>query len=132
VREAPRSGLVTAGVLLTAIPWGISALTALSFNFKNESGYLLIPFAGPWMTLGRRNYGNCDSESSSTETWACVANPFVVMGLIVDGVLQVAGGSLLLTGYVATTKRLVRGNATLSLTPLKFGTGYGIGAIGTF
>jgi hypothetical protein len=54
------------------------------------------------------------------------------MGLITDGIMQVAGGSLLLAGYVATKPGLVRNDATLRVLPMRIGTGAGAGAVGSF
>ncbi len=92
----------------------------------------MLPVVGPWMTLGRRNYAECDNESSSRDGLACLADTFVVMGLITDGMMQFAGATLLLTGYLATTKRLVPNGYSLTLLPQPIGTGYGLGAVGTF
>lgn len=132
VLEQPRRGLVTAGYVVTAIPYGISAMAALSADFKNQSWYLLLPFVGPWMTIGRRNYADCTKSENARETGTCAIDVLVVIGLAMDGVMQVAGGTLLLTGYLATTKRLVRNDVSLSLQPQVIGTGYGVGASGTF
>lgn len=132
VREEPRRGLVTAGYIVTAIPYGISAMAALSADFENHSGLLLLPVVGPWMTLGRRDYAECDNDSPSHDGLACLADAFVVMGLIADGMMQVAGATLLLTGYLATTKRLEPNGYSISLLPQPIGTGYGLGARGTF
>lgn len=129
--EAPRQGLVTAGYIVTGIPYGFSAMTALGADFRNASGYLLLPFIGPWLTLGHRNYGTCQSNESEQEL-RCVADIFVVMALISDGVMQATGGALLLSGYVATRKKLVRQSRSLELRPGMFGMGYGMTVRGTF
>lgn len=100
VEEQPRSGLVTAGVLVLGIPYFFSVVTALSANSQNESGWLYVPVAGPWMTLGRRSYScNPDNSNPSTsQNLACVGDVFAVMGLILDGILQATGAGLLLGG----------------------------------
>ncbi len=132
VREQPRRGLVTAGYIVTLIPYGISAMAAMSADFQNQSGYLLLPFVGPWMTIGRRSYADCGTNESARENGTCVLDILVVIGLGMDGIMQVAGGTLLLTGYLATTRRLVRNDVSLTLRPQVIGTGYGLGASGTF
>jgi hypothetical protein len=134
VEDLPRSGLVTAGYIVTGIPYFFSVVAALSANNDNESGWLLVPFAGPWVTMGRRNYGcNPDATNQTTgQSLACVADVFVVMGLIFDGIVQATGGVLLLTGYVATKPGLVRNDAKLRLLPMQIGSGTGLGASGVF
>lgn len=134
VEDKPRAGLVTAGFLVAGIPYGLSAITAWAADGKNESGWLFVPFAGPWVTLGRRAYTcNLDASNQTTsQSLGCVADVFAVMGLITDGIMQVAGGSLLLAGYVATKPGLVRNDATLRVLPMRIGTGAGAGAVGSF
>ncbi|MGH7434880.1 MAG: hypothetical protein ACRENE_04330 [Polyangiaceae bacterium] len=134
VEDLPRSGLVKAGYIVTGIPYFFSVVTVLAANDSNESGWLLVPFAGPWLTMGRRNYG-CDADSmhqTTGNTLSCVADIFVVMGLIFDGVVQATGGALLLSGYVATKPGLVRNDATLHFSPLRIGSGTGVGVFGEF
>jgi hypothetical protein len=81
--------------------------------------------------MGRRTYGcNLDATNSTTgQSLTCVADIFVVMGLIFDGIVQDAGGALLLAGYVATKPGLVRNYAALRV-PMRIGSGMGVGAVG--
>jgi hypothetical protein len=134
VEERPRAGLVTAGYLVAGIPYFFSVVTALAADSNNETGWLYLPLAGPWVTLGRRHYScNLDSSSQTTsQSLACVADVFAVMGLVLDGVVQAAGGTLLLVGYVATKPGLVRNDDALRLAPMHVGTGVGAGLLGSF
>jgi hypothetical protein len=127
VEERPRKGLVMAGYILAGIPYGLSAMVAFSADFKNSSGYLMVPFAGPWLTIGRRHYSNCGSTSDTRDSLGCVADTFVIMGLIFDGLMQAAGGTMLLTGYLATQKHLIRNDVAVSMGPRSVGTGHGFG-----
>ncbi len=132
VVEEPIRGLVVAGWVLTGVSYGISAMAALSADGENQSQYLLLPFVGPWVVMGRRRYGHCSGDSDTNEDLKCTADVFVVMGLITAGVLQVGGGTLLLTGYVAQRKKLVRSDLSWSIAPRAVGSGYGLAAFGTF
>jgi hypothetical protein len=132
VVQEPRWGLVTGGWILTGVTWGLSAMVALSADFKNSSGYLLAPFVGPWLLMGRRDYGHCSRSSTAREDLRCTADVFVVMGLITDGILQAGGGALLLSGYFAQRKILVRSDVALTIRPRVTNTGYELTAIGTF
>jgi hypothetical protein len=132
LKEEPRWGLVTGGWILTGVAWGLSGMVALTADFKNSSGYLLVPFVGPWLTMNRRDYGNCSDDPSVHEGLRCTADVFVVMGLITDGLLQAGGGALLLSGYLAQRKILVRNNVALGIRPRVSSTGFALTATGTF
>jgi hypothetical protein len=133
VVERPRTGLVVTGWVLTGIAYGISLIAATSADFENQSGWLAVPFAGPWLTLGRRNYGcDGDNDDNAEDGAECVADVFVVMGLIMDGIMQTAGGTLLLIGYTSTKQELVRQDSAFRLGPTRVGSGYGLGASGGF
>ena len=84
--------------------------------------------------MGRRAYGcNPDQQNSTTsQNLTCVADVFVVMGLVTDGLMQVIGGSLLLGGYLATKPGIVPNDVSWTVTPMRLGTGEGAGVVGTF
>jgi hypothetical protein len=134
VEEQPRGGLVTAGYIVAGIPYFFSVVTALAANSNNESGWLYVPLAGPWITLGRRGYScNADASNQTTsQSLACVADIFVVMGLVFDGIVQATGGTLLLVGYTATKPGLVRNDDAIRVLPMHVGTGVGAGVFGSF
>lgn len=132
VREESRRGLLVGGYILAGIPYGISTLVATSKDFGNSTGYLLVPFIGPWLTMGRRNYSECTDGNEDASKVGCLKDSFILMGLIMDGILQAGGGAMLLTGYLAKRKKLVRNDVSWSLAPSRFATAYGFSAIGTF
>jgi hypothetical protein len=109
------------------IPYGIGALSAVAAKGSNESSWLYVPVAGPWLTMGLREYGSCQRPNTD-DSLRCVADIFVVMGLIFDGVIQVTGGTLLLVGYLNTKQELVRDEAALRIRPVQVGSGYGLRA----
>jgi hypothetical protein len=134
VEDQPRTGLVTAGAIVLAVPYFFSAVSALSANSQNESGWLYVPVAGPWLTLGRRAYScNADANNPTTsQSLACVADVFVVMGLVFDGIVQATGVTLLLVGELATKPGLARDETSLRVTPMRLGSGMGAGVVGGF
>jgi hypothetical protein len=127
VEERPRSGLVTGGLIMVLVPYSIGAFATIAAKFGNESTWLLAPVLGPWMTIGQRSYYSCSRNGSAGDSLGCVADVFVVMGLIVSGVVQAAGATLLLTGYLNPKETLVRDEAALRVRPMTIGTGYGLG-----
>jgi hypothetical protein len=130
--DEPRRGLVLAGFIVTAIAYGIGVMAAVAADFDNSSVYMTIPFVGPWLTLGRRQYGDCSDSSGADEGLRCVGDVFIVMGLIADGVVQTVGGSLLFAGYAARQTKLVRSDLAWSVGPRRVGSGYGFGARTSF
>jgi hypothetical protein len=135
IEDRPRTGLVVAGALIAGIPYFFSVVTASSVGLSNETGWLYVPVAGPWMTLGQRSYGcnNLDNANQSTsQSLQCVGDVFAVMGLIADGVMQAAGATLLVVGVAAGRPTLVRDDEALHVTPMRIGTGYGAGVTGAF
>jgi hypothetical protein len=134
VEDEPRSGLVVAGAIVLGVPYFFSAVSALSANSQNESGWLYLPVGGPWITLGRRAYScNADASNQTTgQSLGCVADVFVVMGLVFDGIVQATGATLLLVGELATKPGLVRNEAALRVVPMRLGSGVGAGVVGAF
>ena len=131
--EEPRYGLVTAGYLVAGIPYGLGLVVAMSTNFDNGTEWLAVPFVGPWLTMGQRNY-HCDEnpDGTSEDAAGCLADVFVVMGLLMDGLMQAGGGALLLTGYLTTKKTLVREDLALSIRPIVGSSAWGFAASGRF
>jgi hypothetical protein len=135
VEDKPRSGLVVGGWLMLLIPYGISALSAVAAKGDNETGWLYVPVAGPWFMMGRRNYADpgCGHKNNdASDGLGCVADVFVVTGLIVDGVLQAAGATMLLLAYLNPKQELVRDQRAVRVLPTRVGSGYGLGLGATF
>jgi len=132
LESRPRSGLVTAGWVVGGIGYGLGVMSAMAAGFANESSWMAVPFVGPWMTLGRRNYGCAKTEDpDARDGLSCVGDIFAVMALITDGILQTTGGTLLLIGYTATKQELVKDEA-IRVMPMRIGNGFGAGVGGVF
>ncbi len=132
LEERPRRGLVIAGWLVAGIPYGLGLTIAASSDFGNQSGWLAVPFLGPWLTLGKRDYG-CDErdEYEDEDDRSCLEDA-VVAPLIMDGIAQTAGGTLLLVGYLATKMYAVRDGVSSVVVPSRVGSGYGLTWAGEF
>lgn len=127
VEERRSRGAIITGYILTGVPYGIGLLAAVSSNFTNSSGYLLVPWAGPWLTLGFRK-NRCETSEDPAQ---CAEDMGVGMGLVMDGIVQGAGGVLLLVAHLAPYQKLIRNDqVSFRFTPV--GTGYGVGASGIF
>jgi hypothetical protein len=78
---------------------------AIGMASKNtDDRWLLVPVFGPFLDLGARGNTTCSSTSSS----ACDALDTVVrFYLAMDGVVQGAGGLLLVSGFLFPKKEFV-------------------------
>jgi len=126
--EEPVRGLVISGYLLTGIGYGIGLLGAAAADFANHSSWMLAPVLGPWLTLGTREYADCDRRDDDNDGSAdydaeCTQDALVISGLVMDGLVQTAGASLLLVGYLAQQKKLIRDDIHVGVAPgrLEFG-----------
>jgi hypothetical protein len=132
VEDKPRSGILTAGYVLTGIPYGIGLLSATAANFKNSSAWLAVPWLGPWLTIGQRGYACGNEGRGVSQSLECAGEVFLVMGLIMDGILQATGATLLIVGYTNTKEVLVPDQQAVRLVPLRFSSGFGAGLTGAF
>lgn len=132
LRTAPRRGLVIAGSIVTGVPWVFSVTAAVGNDFKDRSGFLLVPALGPWLMLATG--GANDDPCSDTAYSYCEGNNSGTRAILVlDGLAQTAGAVMFITGFAFPRKRLMRGDVTVSFAPSPVGRdGYGLGAVGTF
>jgi hypothetical protein len=133
LEERPRAGFVKAGFITTGVAYSTGLIGAFSANFANQSGWLALPFAGPWITIGRREYG-CFGKRRTEEGYdaaKCLGDT-VVVPLIFLGMAQAAGGTFLAVGYIATREWAVRDDAAaFTVIPAPVGSGYGLQLLGT-
>ena len=131
--ERPRQGLIIAGSLTLGIPYAFGVLGASAAGFENQSGWLLVPAVGPFLTLALRE-GSCDedTETSDQEAAECVGDVFLTMALVLDALAQTAGGVLLLLGVSSSKKVWVREDVSVRVAPTQVGSGWGFGAFATF
>lgn len=120
--EEPVRGLVISGYLLTGIGYGIGLLGAAAADFANQSSWMFAPVFGPWLTLGTRDYADCskrdeDNDGTNDYNAECTQDALVVSGLIMDGLMQGAGATLLLAGYLAKQKKLIREDIHVGIAP---------------
>lgn len=126
-----RRGLIISGSIVLGVPWALSLAIAAGNDFDDGTGLLAIPVAGPWLMLATDHardkrcssaYDYCDEDRSGLRAM-----------LVLDGLAQVAGASLLTAGLVSHRVRLVRDDVTVSVVPTSFGAGrYGLYAEGAF
>jgi len=130
VEDRVRQGPVIAGALLLGIPYVIGLTIASIADYKNQSGWLAVPAAGPWLMLFLHKSPDCNSSTSNCPDDAL---DFILrFYLTIDGVLQATGTGLLLFG-LSGRKLLIRDDVAFTVRPMPMGNhGYGPAVIGRF
>ena len=138
VEERPRRGLIIGGALTLGIPWALGLAFASGSNFPNETGWLVVPALGPWITLATRKnesvcYTSVGAGSSSNNCVQQVDNGYRTL-LVMDGLTQAAGAIMLIYGLSSTKKVVARDFVgSLQFTPAPMGKlGYGGVLLGQF
>ncbi|MEI9948407.1 MAG: hypothetical protein WDO74_05355 [Pseudomonadota bacterium] len=126
VEERAQRGLIIGGSLVLGIPWVLGITIASGYDFSNQSGWLVVPALGPWITIAaRRKDTTCDFSGSSGIN--CTEDNSVRTMLILDGLTQAAGAIMLVYG-LASPKKVITRNfvGSLHFTPARMGRlGYG-------
>lgn len=86
VTIAPSSAFLASGTIMLSLGHGVATVLAVSSTYDKDR-LLFVPIAGPWIDLGLR------PQSTTDENWAR-------FGLVVDGVAQLAGLALVVTGLI--------------------------------
>jgi len=128
-----RQGLVIARTIGFGLSYGIALSVAMIDDFNDETSWLTVPIAGPWLMMYNRSQPNCDSQTGT----GCVEQSLETVlrfYLAIDGVAQAAGAVMLGFG-IAGRKLLVRddGYASVRILPARLGaSGYGAMLAGRF
>jgi len=133
IEERTRRGPIIAGAIVGGIPYVIGVNVAAASGFENHSYWLIVPGAGPFLTLATRD-DSCDNtnDNTSNDGLECLGDVFITMFLVIDGLMQTTGAVLVGIGVGAKKKWLVRDQNALHVGPRRVGTGYGLGAEGRF
>jgi hypothetical protein len=142
-----RKGLVVSGPIIFGIPYILSASVAASSRFEPDR-WLYLPVVGPFADLGARG-SHCSRDTllvspgvtNTSET--CVDDTAARFFLMLDGLMQTAGATMLILGLALPHHLLVRDDAPYTgsvpgqfawtIGPRSMGrTGYGLGVDGVF
>jgi len=130
VEDRATKGLLIAGYIVTGIPYVAGLVIALAAGLDNQSGWLLLPVAGPWVTLGERRRACDEIGDSGWDSAYCVGDRISEWLLGIDGVIQGIGAGLVVLGLVITKPYAVRDEVPYVVTPSVVGSGYGLKAYG--
>jgi hypothetical protein len=139
-----RKGLVVSGPIIFGIPYLLSISVAASSKYEPDR-WLYAPVVGPFVNLATRS-DDCNpniSTSGSTSTVVCSGESGARFFLMMDGVMQTAGATMLILGLALQQQLLVRDDAPYTgkkgsqfawtVGPYAMGrSAYGLGVAGMF
>jgi hypothetical protein len=116
------------GSIVFGVFYVISLAVASDESFGGSNGWLVVPVVGPFISLATREEERCDQFGN------CNNADNARLALMIDGVAQAAGATLLGFGLFTRSKSLERSPAYLTnVYPTSFGEGrYGLAATGRF
>lgn len=131
LREEPLLDVIIAGSAIFTVGYGAGVAGAAYASFENSSGFLLVPVAGPWLTLATRNW--CAGGGDDVGDTGCgYVNGAVAVAFVIDGLVQAGGAATAIAGSVVKKRFLVRRDP-FTVVPLDMGPGaHGIGVFGRF
>jgi len=136
VEHRSANGLIGAGLASLIISYTAAIVLGASANFKDGTGWLVLPVVGPWAAIGARSY-HCDNNPLHANQ--CVSGAFSEVQTIAilsgDAVIQATGTVLFIAGLASGSDELVRSDlrASVRISPRSVGaTGFGIGVDGLF
>ena len=95
---SPRGRLVIAGTIVFAVSYGIALGAALVDDFNDQTSWLAVPLAGPWLMMYNRAQPRCDRHISDV-CFEQSLETILRFYLAVNGVAQAAGATML--GFVS-------------------------------
>ena len=136
VEHRSANGFIVGGLATLGVAYGTAFIVAASADFKDGTGWLVLPVIGPWAAIGARSY-QCDNDPLHAN--ACVSGAFnevqTIAILSADAVVQATGAVLFLAGLASGRDELVRSDLQTSVrvTPRALGaSGFGLGFDGRF
>jgi hypothetical protein len=137
-----RKGLVVSGSIILGVPYFLSLSVAASSKYEPDR-WLYAPLFGPFIDLGTRKE-DCQTFSNGNigSTTTCKDDSSERFFLMADGLMQVAGTTMLVLGLVLPQQLLVRDDAPFvgdrgshfswSVAPIVGRSTHGVGLAGTF
>ncbi len=127
----PNVPLITTGLVTFGLSY-VPAIVVAGESTQSADHNLYIPIAGPWIDIANRPAcGSVGGPDCTTET-----TDKVLIG--VDGVFQGVGAVMTVLGLLTpehhdvVTTAAKADKPTLQVSPTRVGSGYGLGAVGTW
>lgn len=137
LEQSRNRGLIIAGsiVLPVSYAYGLFLGFARAFSGSSSGAEILVPVAGPWIFLAKyqRWCGGPDYAGSAIGEACEDRRRDENREMIIDGLLQASGATLIIWGIVSRRTRLVRADvARITIVPTPVPGGYGAIAVGHF
>jgi len=130
VEHRPNRTLLSTGVGIFVISYGASAVAG-AISDRDSDKNLFIPVVGPWLDLGQRECTTAEPCGNREDINKAM--------IITSGVVQGAGvlmalGSLIIPETTSVTERrtTAKTKPSVAVSPVSFGAGAGVGAVGRF
>lgn len=132
VEHRPNRTLLSTGVGIFVVSYGASAVAG-AISDRDSDKNLFIPVVGPWMDLADRNCSTSEPCGNREDINKAM--------IITSGVVQGAGvlmalGSLIIPETTTVTENRThaknKNKPSVSVSPVSFGMGAGLGAVGRF
>lgn len=138
LEERTNSGLIYGGLAVTLAPYVAGLIAAAASGFPEGTGWLAVPVAGPFISLGGRRL-DCDvasvvytgtgkDESLNDREAQCrkeVTHELQTAVLLsLDGLLQTTGAILTIAGVLSPSESLLRNDVFPLIGKVNFGAGH--------
>ena len=126
VTSRPATGLLTGGLLGLGASYGGGLIVGATQGFKNASGWLALPIAGPWLAIAERDYQQCKTTTVQLARQCvrkAVGEVQFITFVAVDGVFQMATGFLTLAALLSTKQELTREDLAPKVSVVATGPG---------
>lgn len=130
IEHRPNRTLLSTGVGIFVVSYGASAVAG-AISDRDSDKNLFIPVVGPWMDLADRNCSTAEPCGNREDiNKAMIITSGVVQGA---GVLMALGSLIIPETTTVTDKRTTaKTKPSVAVSPVSFGAGAGIGAVGRF
>jgi hypothetical protein len=143
VETRVRKGLVVSGPIIFGVPYLLSMSVAASSKYEPDR-WLYAPVFGPFVNLASRSDEcNPNGTGSTSTTVTCAGDSSTRFFLMLDGLMQTAGATLLILGLALPQTIVVRDDAPYTgkngshvawtISPYSMGRqGSGLAVVGIF
>ncbi len=128
VEKRPNSTLLSTGAGLFVLSYGGSVISG-ALSDRDDDKRLFIPVAGPWMNLANRT---CAAPTPCGENEDVAKAMIVTSGIVQGAGVLLALGSLIVPETTSIRERTKSARPGVTVLPMSFGAGAGIGAVGRF
>ncbi len=132
LEERVRKGAVISGAIVLGVPYVLGLHIAAASGFENKSYWLVVPGLGPFLTLATRDDACERRDPQDDPDLECAGDVLISTVLVMDGLMQAAGGIVFAVGMTAKRQVLVRKQTSLRVIPMSIGRARGLGLVGSF